>query len=374
MRRLLLGLLVLLPLLAGCWDQQAIEQLGFVTQVLIDGKPGSLTVLYRVIVPNKLPSSTNPGSPDSTTLVSSAGRDLVEATRRADLQSSKRLFMGQVQAVLLSERFARAGGAAGALDYFVRGTKTRNISWVLVVPDDQVQAVMALVPTNAAYPAEAITDMNLSQRQQGEIPSIRIFQFINQIVTPGRDAAAPLIRAGKNSFVLSGVALFQQGRLVGTLSAADTEDLDLLLHRSQQPSLIVPCNGQGTVSAELMSPHRTLDAIVRQGQLVGLSLRLRAIMHIDQVTLCPMDFQSHQQEMVLATAGAGIVSHRIESVLARLQHYRSDPLGFGEVVRVTNPAIWQAIRSQWHDVYPKLPIHVEVHLTPNDSGLLNGSV
>lgn len=374
MRRLLLVLVALLPLLAGCWDQQAIEQLGFVGSVLVDGAPGSLKVMYSVIIPSKLPTGTNPGSSDSTTLITSTGRDLAEATRRADLLSSKRLCMAHVQAVLLSERFARAGGAAGVYDYFARGTKRRDISWVLVVPDDQVQAVASLTPANAAYPGEAMANMNLAQRQQGKVPSIRLFEFANQIVTPGRDATAPLLSAGKTSYAFSGTALFNQGKLVGTLSATDTEDLDLLMRRSQQPSLVVPCNAQGTVSIELMNPRRTMRAIVQEGRLVGLSIRIQAAAHVDQANICPVNFASPRQEQALTTATAGVISHRIESVMAKVQHFHSDPFGFGEVVRVTNPAVWQAIHTHWRDVYAQLPIYIEVRVTPNNSGLLNESL
>ncbi len=374
MRRALLCLVALLPLLAGCWDQQAIEQLGFVAMVLVDGVPGSLHVTYRVVVPSQLPSSTNPGSPNSTTVVAGSGRDLAQATRQANLASSKRLYMGQIQAVLLSERFARAGGAAGAMDFFVRGTRTRNISWVLVVPDDQIQAVMSLAPANAAYPAEAITDMDLNQREQGEVPSIRIFQFINQIVGAGRDAAAPLLRAGRRSYRFAGVALFRQGRLVANLSPQQAEDFALLVRRSRQPSVAIPCNKTGTISAELQNPHRQLSALVHQGRLTTLKVRLRAVLHVDEATLCPINFTDRGQERAMRTAAAGIVMRRMEAALGRLQRVRSDPLGFGEVVRATDPTVWDAVQSDWHEVFARLPIRVEVQLTPDDSGLLNGTV
>ena len=374
MRRLLVLLLAMLPLLTGCWDQYAIEQLGFVTEILVDGEPGHLKVLYRVVVPSKLPSSTNPGSPGNSTTVTSTGRDLCEATRRANLSSSKTLYMGQMQALLLSERYARSGGAQGALDFIVRGIRTRNIAWVFIVPDHQVDAVMSVIPANAGYPAEALTDMSLNERREGRVPPIRVFQAINDIMSPGRDPAIPMLLAGPTGYRFKGTALFQRGRIVGTLDDDESTALGMLTQRVQQPILTIPCNANGTVSALVWQPYRRLSAAVRHGRLEGLTIHVHGVLHISGASLCPVDFADRHTGQTLRTAAASLIVHHSEDVLRRMQELHSDPLGFGDVVRATSPAVWSAIAPNWHEVFAKLPIRVEVRLLPDGSGLLNGTV
>ncbi len=374
MRRLLVFILAMLPLLAGCWDQYAIEQLGFVTEVLVDGEPGHLKVVYRVVVPSKLPSSTNPGSPGNSTTVMGTGRDIYEATRQANLSSSKTLYMGQMQALLLSERYARSGGAQGALDFIVRGIRTRNIAWVVIVPDHQVDAVMSVVPTNAGYPAEALTDMSLNERREGRVPPIRVFQAINDLMSPGRDPAIPMLLAGPTGYRFEGTALFQRGRLVGTLDVKESTALGMLTYHVQQPTLTIPCNTHGTVSALVWQPYRRMSAIVRHGRLEGLAIRLKGALHVSGASLCPIDFADRQTGRTLRTVAASIIVHHSEEVLRRMQELHSDPLGFGDVLRATSPALWSQIAPHWNEVFAQLPIRVEVQLQPDGSGLLNGTV
>ena len=291
----------------------------------------------------------------------------------ADLRSSRRLYFGQIQAVLLSEHLARTGGTAAVVDYFLRSPKTRSIAFMYVVPDDAVQAVAGVMPSNAAYPAQAVAYMSLVQRENGDVPPLRLFELANHLASHGESAALPVLTTVKGGFMQSGIALFRRLDMVARLGVDEARTLGLLTPRTRMSMLTIPCNGAGTATAELRQIRTALGTIIRQGRVAGFTLRLTGSLHIDHLDHCPTTLQP-PAETALRSAAASILVGRISSLHRALADVKSDPLGFGDVLRATSPAAWSHVASTWPAPLASLPLQIQVRLSPDDSGLLHGTL
>lgn len=381
MRRLTLVLLASTLLLTGCWDQQPIEELGFVTLAAADGRSGAVDVYVEPILPTKLPQGVNSsgtgggGSTPSFDLVHGHGQDLYAAVRDADEHSSKRLYFGQFEVLLVSDEAARSGELAGFLDYFVRGTKSRNIAWVYLVRKQEMPKVLQVMPYNASYPAQAIANLSLAQNKLNDRRPIRIFELINRVMTPGKDAAVPVIEpVGSRSFMLGPLGVFRGDRLVGFLSPQGSRGLSRLTGRVETADVTFPLGQLSSIALETARWRRTLGVEFSGGRLTALSVRVQAVLHIGQVSGDVGDLYVPAIRKELLDKAAQEYLTELTAALHETQAYGSDPVGFGAHLRVHYPALWKSLAANWHNTYAQLPIHVAIATQLDDSGMLRGSI
>lgn len=388
MRRLIPLLLASSLLLSGCWDQQAIERLGFVTVALAAGHPGSIDAYLQTVLPTKLPNGTiggaggggggggGAGAPLTVDVAHGHGTDLYSAVRDADTRSAKRLYFGQIEVVLLTDSLARAGGLSEVLDYFVRGTKTRNIAWVYLVRDTDVQKILQTQPLNASYPSEAIVDMSLVQGTENLRTPTRVFEVITDIMTPGKDAAIPLLEPGPDkAFQLGPTGLFRHGILVGYMSDAGTRGLALLKMHVQAASIVVT-DGQGNrIALETAEWMRRFGSYVTDGQLKGLYIDVHTVLHTGHISGMIADPNSSPplRRQLLDAASGGYVQ-MMTTAIRESQAMGSDPVGFGVALHAYHPTVWRREAAHWNEIYPHLPVAIFMHALLNNSGMVRTSI
>jgi spore germination protein KC len=106
-----ISLCVSLLFLTGCWDQNELDELSIVMGIGINkDKKGNLIVTYQVVNPTEIaPAITGGGGGKQPvfTVYETKGRNLMEATRKATKQTSRRLFFAHARMVVLSEDIAK---------------------------------------------------------------------------------------------------------------------------------------------------------------------------------------------------------------------------------------------------------------------------
>ncbi|MDA8346644.1 MAG: Ger(x)C family spore germination protein [Thermaerobacter sp.] len=376
MRRLLLGILLLVPLLSGCWDQYAIERLGFATIVGVDGSPGRIHAIVGTVVPENLTSITSSGQASrASTNFAGDGRTLYDAVRAADEHAPRRLYFGQIQDVIVSEELAAAGGLPDVLDYFGRENKSRTIAWVYVAKSQDLPTLMQLKPVNAAYPAEALDNLSLTERIQSDVAPRRIFEVGNLLTATGEEVSIPRITALGQNFALDGMDLFTGTRLVGHIGGGASRGIALISGHAVAPALDAKCPSGGEVSIDLQATHPSLGANVVQGDVRSLWLSLKATGHITQMSSCPGNLAGPLFRKQIYDSAASRLEQLLATTIHELQVNKSDAVGFGEQIREHQPAAWSRVATHWSDgVFPHLGVTIHVQIAASNSGLLDRGI
>lgn|GEM_PF-5095499 len=361
--------------LAGCWDEAPIESLAFVSMVAFDGRPGHLTVIAEPIVPTDLPGgggSSAGGKGHGFSLDEGEGDDAYTALRNAQLHASKRLSLGQLEVVLVTDRAVQSGALPGILDYFMRAEKTRAVPWLYIVPANHLASVMATQPRQASYPAQAVVYQSLQEQQLAEVFSTRVFRVYANLQGGGQDAAVPVLSSVGQHFTFDQTAVLRGDRLAGYLDATDGQSLALLLGTSGQVPVTLACGAAGLVSTETTGARVRLGATSAHGHLTGLRLRVDAGVRLTDISSCPELLHQKQGTTALLDPVAHTMVGQFERVVAHLQALDSDTLGFAAYLHAYRPDLWYPVAARWRAVYPRTPVVVEVHLEPDSTGLLTG--
>ncbi len=374
MRRLLLAVLAMAPLLGGCWDQYSIERLGFVTIVAVDGTPGKIHAILNTVVPGNLPNSISTGTKGSASdQYVGDGPTLYEAIRAANKEAPKRLFFGQIQDVIIGEQLAAAGGLQDVLDFFGRENKSRNIAWVYMAKSKDLQSLVKLNPVGVSYPAEALNNLSIIERLQGDAIPRRIFDVGNGITRTDTALSIPRITPRDQNFALDGTDLFHGKWLIGHVGDVPSRGIALLSGLVAAPLVNASCRDGGKVSVVLRSVHPKLGAEVVQGKLRSLWVLVKASGDITQVIHCPGSLKDPSVSGPIYASAADDLTQIVATTVRELQAYKSDGVGFGEQIREHYPGVWSQVGADWsRRTFPHLNVAIHVEVTVSNSGLLDG--
>ena len=130
-------ILLLLPLfLGGCLSNVDMRQRVILTAVGIDGAdvPGHVTITAQLLNALKAPQ----GDADAVLVISSTGHTGFDAARNMVKEVGRKVFWGQIQAIVIGEEVLREVNAAQLLDFLDRDFEPSRLAYVLVARGQRV--------------------------------------------------------------------------------------------------------------------------------------------------------------------------------------------------------------------------------------------
>ena len=134
---LMLVVLLLCPLLTGCWDRKEINDLALVTGVAIDqASDNSIEVSVQIFIPQGSTQSSQSGveatGGSGTTFVQSAqGVNIADALAQLQMKFSRKIFWGHSEVYLFGAEKAEHG-LKDDLDFLMRDSEPRERAYTFV--------------------------------------------------------------------------------------------------------------------------------------------------------------------------------------------------------------------------------------------------
>ena len=117
-------LILLLPLLSGCYNYRELNELGITTAISIDYKDNNFFVIAEVVNPIKQQDASSSNNSPFINYSSSAST-LQDAFRNVVLESPRQLYAAQLEIIVLSEEVV-SNHLEEVLEYFSRDPETRT--------------------------------------------------------------------------------------------------------------------------------------------------------------------------------------------------------------------------------------------------------
>lgn len=130
--------------------------------------------------------------------------------------------MGQVLVILISEKLAKEVGMIDLMNYIYRDPIIGSRQ-VFAIVDGEVEDLLhtKMNQTNLNI-GVYLSDLLAQNMRNGNQPVTNQHIFMNQMMAKGVDAYLPYIKNTSNSIKVSGVALFDQEKMVGHIPGEDT--------------------------------------------------------------------------------------------------------------------------------------------------------
>lgn len=405
----------------GCWDRVELNALAVADMMAIDlTEDGQLRVSLQFVVPAELAgtvgASSSGGERDPFYTIEATGATLPEAFTRIQAKLPRRLFTSHIRTVVLGEEFARSG-ITPVFDSLTRMRELR-ITADVVATRGEGRELLTASPRLGRLPSTALTNL----LYQMIVPPRNIRQVAIALASEGIDPFLPWITvtrrtetqldpgAAGQEFEIRGIAVFRGDRLAGFVPLAEARGLSWLVDEvpfatatirwpppgeegdaPREPSDLAPAErsiqqamppgpGPDRPGGGLREPSQISPLVIRgsvdlrsrvEDNEIRIEVRVRATDDI-VTNQAGLDFTDPSVIPHLEKALAKDVEERMRAILRLAQDvFQADIFGFGALVRRSHPEVWRQVKANWHEVFSKLPVDIEVKPQVRRVGLTN---
>ncbi|MCL6547620.1 MAG: Ger(x)C family spore germination protein [Alicyclobacillus sp.] len=374
--------------LTGCADYIDVSDLHLVVALAIDRTTdGATQVTAEIVNPQSAPSmgGSGGGSPQGSKpyLVATAiGNSVEQAVSELDQTLPYHLYLSHNTVVVFGRAYLNQG-IEQALDYLERNRSFRR-SEVLVATAGEARTVLNL--STAPEPLNAFGIRSLVDRTALKTPAMgsEQLQIVDEYLSPSHVSLMAWIDGDQEGQPqMKGVALLENGRLARYLDWRDTTALAWVLGSTHEIDIEVPCPGEpGPATAapsqprsatiRLLTTHTEITPSVDERDLPRIRISVRGRGEI--VRLCSNEAISQELLAHLGQAADSVIRSRIVHVTKTLQRWDVDAAQFSSCLYRRYPHWWKEHRARWQQIFPDVPVTVDVQISVARSGLITHSV
>lgn len=376
MKRIALIILIssIILILTSCWNMREVNDLGVAVAIGVDvAEDDMLEITVQVLIPRLLAQEGYEGN--AVVTYSTTGRTVFEVLRKLSTISSRKIYIGHIQLIVLGEELSRRG-IMETIDFFERDHEFRRQTHILVAKDITARDVLETGSLIELIPATHITGAIDNSVYTGITKKVTLIQLFKDLNSNGNQVILPTVlyrfdtkpKVGKD-FRIAGTAVFNKDKLIGFLDEYETRGYLWTTEEISSTILVIPDENHedNLISLEVLNANGKMKVKQEDNKLVlAISVRVESNIGEQQNTI---DLTTPNKLDYIKKASEKKIRMEIEEALLIAQEkFKTDFFGFGEIVAKDYPHIWKEVQDNWDDVFCCLPVEIEVTSNIRRSG------
>ncbi len=375
MKKILLGIILPLLLLTGCWDQHLIKDAHIVYIAAFDkGENGNVrgSAVIRGFVASG--GEAGGGRPQNEFVIAE-GQNLRNVRMNIDRAVSGTFTAAKTRVFLFSEDIAKEG-LYPYLDIFYREPSS-SLNARLAITQGEATEILEMRRVENTLIGEHTEELIRSSEINTIVPKLDIQAVCPLFFDPGKDPIVPYIVKHddpKEEEVVDGVALFQDDKLTGKLDVEDSTLLLLLMNKKNKIVRIVrkvhndkelDIENYVTIHVSKSQSKMTVNTTNRNIDSVSFDVKLKT-----NIVEYPADNLGSKKEIdKISKKLSKTLTKDMNEMIKKLQEANSDPLGIGRELIAFHPEVWNKL--DWRKDYPTIPIKAKVQVKIGENGIIN---
>ncbi|MBQ9011765.1 MAG: Ger(x)C family spore germination protein [Bacilli bacterium] len=192
MKNKILITLLLCFCLCGCNNYRELNDMAIITVVSIDKTDDKYELSFLVANARNSQTTSKEGEAQ-TTVYSGKGNTLLEAAEHIDFKSPKKLYLGHINVVIISEQIGKEGFLKVS-DFLMRYPETRKQFFLMQTRDCKAKDVLQMVSPLESFPSQHIASLLKSNRDSESVTQITDYAtFVSKTLEKGIDPMIPVI-------------------------------------------------------------------------------------------------------------------------------------------------------------------------------------
>lgn len=404
---------ILTPALAGCFDAHEIDDQVYALSVGVDKgkyKKVRLTVQYPTYKSGgssggssqKEPSGSKAKSAQSGSNVATVeAPTMLEAVDMLNTGVSRRITLMHTKWYIFSEEFAREG-IDGYISGLERFRETRGSSAIIVARGTAEDFIKANESTIGDSLSKAIELHLMQSSTTGFFPEARFYDFYFALFSPYRSPIAlyggvndleppydvpadpesitsrqsltpgELPRSGVSKIELAGLAVFNGGKMVGSMDAHEAACYMMITGNYNGGKFSIP-DRHSPDKAIVFDIHKSrnprIKAYFKDGKpRIDVNLNLESEVYVIQSRI---DYEQLSRQTELENQIEDYILECLKKTIKRTQEeYKSDIFGFGEWVAGNFSTIGEFEAYNWQSHYPEAQVNISLDIKVRRTGLI----
>ncbi|WP_335871837.1 Ger(x)C family spore germination protein [Bacillus sp. 2205SS5-2] len=370
--RIILSLLIsVIFLLSGCWDQNELPVYGFVQAVSIDlseEDENKLVLTTQFIKPSPKISSSGNSSGEAYINVQTEGDSTFEAIRDITNHLGRKAQWSHTRIILLSEELVKKRELGELLEFFYRDHEPRLLM-NLAVTQGRSQDYLNVQPFIENTISQQLKEIErIAQKFSAKTVEATLLTLGTELKSELKTGTIPYFTMGTHQHpVVSGISMFQKGKMVDTLSPIESEGLLMLTNRYNSGIIEIPCK---TSDRELIETVEVMGVTSKSkfklnNNKLSFDESLTIEASIGELKCTSLDNSEALSEFNKIVEKE--VKKNLLDTINRLQEDKIDALGIGNDVYRQQPDLWGEIKDQWPSIFGSASYTIKVKVNTMNS-------
>lgn len=350
---LLAGTLILLN---GCVEKEIIDDINIVSAFgydLVEGGKVRGTAIIPVYKADKSISN------ESFTEVADISKETLGGMQK---KSSDPLANGSLEMVLYNEKLAKKG-LISLVDTLQRDASIGARVYMAVVEGE----VKPMLESSLGNRGTGVYLTNLIEQNiyRRDLPQSNLHLFLYRYYARGMDPYLPYLKLAGDKVEIQGVALFQEDKMIRTLSNKKLFFFKLLADNYSQGAYTLKLKGKDEfANVQAINSKRKIKVNVSQNKPVSIDIHIDLNGHIREYSGNKLDGKTVK---LIQRSLKSKIQKECASLISDFQKWGIDPIGFGEQA---SSYLRGFDFKEWHRNYPDLKINIHSNVEISETGVI----
>ena len=374
-------LILLLPLLSGCYNYRELNELGITTAVSIDYKDNNFYVIAEVINPIKQQDASSSNNSPFINYNSSSS-SLQDAFRKVVLESPRQLYAAQLEIIVLSEEVVN-NHLEEVLEYFARDPESRTeIKIIVAKTEDSTKAITLQTLLTSLSSSNIIKSLDLQSKVLGMAYPVTLNELLNMYIDPYLEVVLPSMTLYGNYEIgdekenittsspkaivkIDGSTITKDNKILGYLDLEESKILNLINGKLKET--IIKMNyydGYIIFVPNRIKVSRELDI---KNNIIKINISGYSKTKEIQSNINVKD--PKEVEKLNKALNMELEKKITDTFNSIREKYGTDVFGFQELYYRTNYKYFKENCTNWYeDIYPKIKLEVKANVRLYEKG------
>ena len=380
-------LILLLPLLSGCYNYRELNELGITTAVSIDYKDNNFYVIAEVINPIKQQDASSSNNSPFVNYNSSSS-SLQDAFRKVVLESPRQLYAAQLEIIVLSEEVVN-NHLEEVLEYFARDPEARTeIKIIVAKTEDSTKAITLQTLLTSLSSSNIIKSLDLQSKVLGMDYPVTLNELLNMYIDPYLEVVLPSMTLYGNYEIgdekenittsspkaivkIDGSTITKDNKILGYLDLEESKILNLINGKLKET--IIKMNyydGYIIFEPNRIKVSRELDI---KNNIIKINISGYSKTKEIQSNINVKD--PKEVEKLNKALNMELEKKITDTFNSIREKYDTDVFGFQELYYRTNYKYFKENCTNWYeDIYPKIKLEVKANVKLYEKGSTLGGL
>lgn len=380
-------LILLLPLLSGCYNYRELNELGITTAVSIDYKDNNFYVIAEVINPIKQQDASSSNNSPFVNYNSSSS-SLQDAFRKVVLESPRQLYAAQLEIIVLSEEVVN-NHLEEVLEYFARDPESRTeIKIIVAKTEDSTKAITLQTLLTSLSSSNIIKSLDLQSKVLGMDYPVTLNELLNMYIDPYLEVVLPSMTLYGNYEIgdekenittsspkaivkIDGSTITKDNKILGYLDLEESKILNLI---------------NGKLKETIIKMNYYDGYIIFEPNRIKVSRELDIKNNIIKINISgyskTKEIQSNinlkdpkEVEKLNKALNMELEKKITDTFNSIREKYSTDVFGFQELYYRTDYKYFKENCTNWYeDIYPKIKLEVKANVRLYEKGSTLGGL
>lgn len=374
-------LILLLPLLSGCYNYRELNELGITTAVSIDYKDNNFYVIAEVINPIKQQDASSSNNSPFINYNSSSS-SLQDAFRKVVLESPRQLYAAQLEIIVLSEEVVN-NHLEEVLEYFARDPESRTeIKIIVAKTEDSTKAITLQTLLTSLSSSNIIKSLDLQSKVLGMSYPVTLNELLNMYIDPYLEVVLPSMTLYGNYEIgdekenittsspkaivkIDGSTITKDNKILGYLDLEESKILNLINGKLKET--IIKMNyydGYIIFEPNRIKVSRELDI---KNNIIKINISGYSKTKEIQSNINVKD--PKEVEKLNKALNMELEKKITDTFNSIREKYGTDVFGFQELYYRTNYKYFKENCTNWYEnIYPKIKLEVKANVRLYEKG------